>query len=299
LTLTWPEANEEIQSALDDTSKAVSGDAFERHGEITRLDRGELQFLGALSCRSSKQKAETVAPSECPRCNHNVHRSFVESVRNDPFCEDETYEVFINGSHEEIPCNGCRQSGRIQCKQCNGNGRTKCRQCRGDGFEERERSCETCERESVSTEECTECDGRGTIRVEEQCSSCKGTGFTKCNTCRGRGVVECDHCEGVGFQHQYELKQKKARSTIEAEGIPDDWETNPQAVGGAIDWPTGQPHIDELSKNKVALQTNQLEAHYITVKYGDNEHKATIPRIGLGQRVIWDSDAGLPNTWFC
>ena len=119
--------------------------------------------------------------------------------------DDKSWVIPVDGTAEQVPCDGCAGSGsktcptcsgskRVPCGPCHGTGRTTCGSCSGSGSTR----CSYCSGSgstgiAKSRRSCTSCGGSG----RRKCSSCSG-GYKSCSSCSGSRMVGCRDCQSAG-----------------------------------------------------------------------------------------------------
>ncbi len=130
--------------------------------------------------------------------------------------DDASWMVPVEGTAEQVVCDGCAGDGsktcstcsggkRVPCPTCRGSGRTTCGSCSGGGSTR----CSPCGGSGStgiarSRRSCTSCGGSGRRRCtcsggSRNCSSCSGGRTTGCRDCQSAGEIPCRACESTGF----------------------------------------------------------------------------------------------------
>jgi hypothetical protein len=286
----------QIHNLLDNTKKAVSSGAFERHGKIVETVEGYLQFDLVVTIVDEKKSQITEAETECSICENSTATEFRECVLRDPFVQDSSYVKAQKNSHREVECAKCKTIGEITCDVCNGNGRSNCGSCNASGQEEYREECPMCKDEPEHNPECAECGGDGEIVLLRECTSCHGKGHKVCSTCNGDGYVSCTRCRGTGKVHKYDQMEHEIAQKLTTSDLPPFWQGDNISFANKFRWRQSDLNILNNGTRNIKFETSSLDVEFISIMYGDEYFNAVLSTHHAVDHGVWDPETGFPRT---
>ncbi len=166
---------------------------------------------------------------------------------------------------QQIACEPCRATGRINCTQCHGNRQELCYFCNGSG-----------QNPQQPGQTCLHCQGTRLI----QCRLCQGQGQIMCPPCQGRGSVPCTECNATGQITNETAITCGAKTVfkIDATEFPSNLRRGLDRLE-IVNLINGHADIDMLGLEKTEEKTEQPVT-------GDPEEQPAIPAPPNGEKVI-------------